>query len=173
MQYVRYGNSLRAGGSLPWRYNNPGYVRCSSRSASYGALSCDGRFAIFPDYGTGQSALRQSLRDEYPNHTVRDALRQHLPPEAAVDPDRICEEAGLEADTKVEDMTEDDCGAINSALENEPGWSVGEEFDRGTSDNPGWVETTWTAIAADDAASMDASGADASVADQTAPTDNS
>jgi hypothetical protein len=172
-EYVRYGNTLRAGGSRAWRYNNPGYVRCSSRSASYGALTCDGEFAIFPNYATGVSALRQSLRDEYPNHTVRDALRLHLPPEANVDADRICEEAGLEADTTVEDMTDDDCGALNSTLENEPGWSAGEEFDRGTSDNPAWVETTWTAVAAVEAAGIEAAAADASPADETALTDNS
>jgi hypothetical protein len=172
-EYVRYGSTLRAGGSRAWRFNNPGYVRCSNRSAAYGALGCDGQFAIFPDYGTGVRALRQSLRDEYPNHTVRDALRLHLPPEAAVNPDRICEDAGLEEDTKVEDITDDDCRAINSTLENEPGWSAGEEFDRGTLDNPAWVETTWTSVGAADAAGLDAAGADASPVDQTALTDNS
>jgi hypothetical protein len=86
--YVRYGTTLRTGGSRAWRYNNPGYVRCNNRSTDYGALSCDGEFAIFPDYWTDVTALRLSLCEDYPNHTVREALRLHLPPEAGADPDR-------------------------------------------------------------------------------------
>jgi hypothetical protein len=162
--YVRYGTNLRTGGSRAWRYNNPGYVRCSSRSSNYGALGCDGEYAIFPDYWTGVSALRQSLCDDYPDHTVRDALRQHLPPEAGADPDRICEEAGLDPATKVEDLTDDHCQGIAPALESQSGWTAGEQFVRDAADSPTWVESAWAAAGAE---------AEASSSDEAAPTDNS
>jgi hypothetical protein len=169
-EYVRYGTGLRAGGSRAWRYNNPGYVRCSSRSTYYGALSCDGRYAIFPDYQTGVHALRSSLRDEYPDQTVRDALRQHLPPEAGADPDRICEEAGLDPAAKVEDLTDADCGAIGPALESQSGWEAGQHFDRGAEDSPDWVDSAWDSTGgADDAGA----GGDFDAPDAAGPSDDS
>ncbi|WP_149109295.1 hypothetical protein [Limnoglobus roseus] len=30
-QYVAYGNNARVGGSVGWRNNNPGYIRCNDR----------------------------------------------------------------------------------------------------------------------------------------------
>jgi hypothetical protein len=167
-EYVRYGTALRAGGSRAWRYNNPGYVRCSSRSTDYGALGCDGEFAIFPDHGTGVQALRLSLRDEYPHHTVREALQQHLPPEAGADPHRICEAAGLDPAVKVEDLTDGHCRAIGPALEGQPGWEEGRQFERGAEGCPTWVESAWASTGEADAASTDAVAPD-----EAGPTDNS
>jgi hypothetical protein len=173
VEYVRYGTTLRNGGSRAWRYNNPGYVRCSSRSTYYGALGCDGELAIFPDVSTGMRALRQSLRDDYPGHTVRDALQLHMPPEAGTDADRLCEEAGLDAATKTEDLTDTDCEAILPALERQPGWEVGEQFERGADDSPDWAESAWEAPAENEPAETDAAGAEAGDSDETSPTDNS
>jgi hypothetical protein len=173
VEYARYGTSVRTGGSRAWRYNNPGYVRCSSRSVSYGALGCDGEYAIFPDHWTGVRALRSSLRDEYPDHSLRDALREHLPPEAAADADRLCDEAGLDPAMKVEDMTDGDCESIGPALETQPGWEEGDHFDRGREGCPDWVESTWdSAGAAEESSAVTEDTADAG-SDTSAPTDNS
>lgn len=136
--YVGYGRTMRAGGSRGWRYNNPGYVRCSNRSSSYGAIGCDGEYAIFPDYSTGSSALRQTLRDEHPGRPVRDALREHLPPEAG-DPDRICDEAGLDPTATTDGLTDADCEAMGRAFQSDPAWTAGDEFDRSDEAAPGWV----------------------------------
>jgi hypothetical protein len=175
--YVRYGTTVRAGGTRAWRYNNPGYVRCSSRSTYYGALGCDGEFAIFPDYYTGVHALRMTLRDEYPGQPLGAALRQHLPPEAGVDPGRVCQEAGLDPATTVDDLKDVDFGAMGPALEGRPGWQAGDQFDRDAPDNPPWVDSAWGMGAEADAASPTTAGEAAS--DLTndnlgpAPTDNS
>ena len=138
------GRLVRAGGSRAWRYNNPGYVRCSSRSTYYGALGCDGEFAIFPDYWTGVHALRMTLRDEYPGQSVGAALRQHLPPEAG-DPGRIVTEAGLDPAAKVDNLTEQDFGALGPTLQTQPGWQEGQQFDRDApaADAPNWIESAW------------------------------
>ena len=169
MQYVRYGNTLRAGGSLPWRYNNPGYVRCSSRSMSYGALGCDGEFAIFPDYWTGINALRLTLREDYPGQPIGVALRQHLPADAGVDPNRLCEQAGLDPATNVDDIPVEDFGGMGPAFQSQSGWELGTQFDRDAADNPSWVESTWDGGSATSGGSdMDFGGRD-----EPAPTDNS
>ena len=143
--YVRYGTEIRNGGSKTWRYNNPGYVRCSSRTTSYGALSCDGEYAIFPDYDTGVRAMQQSLRDDYPDLPLREALEKHLPPEAGIDPDKICREAGLDPTSKVEDLTPEAFDAFGNAIQCQPSWSEGESFDRQSDSAPDWVDSVWDA----------------------------
>jgi hypothetical protein len=137
-RFVGYGRTVRAGGSRGWRYNNPGYVRCTDRSSSYGAISCDGEFAIFPDYATGVSALRQTLRDEHPGKPVREALREQLPPEAG-DPSRILDEAGLDPAAPTDALTEADCEAMGRAFQGQPAWTAGDEYDRGSESGPEWV----------------------------------
>lgn len=137
-RYVGYGRTVRAGGSRGWRYNNPGYVRCSSRSSSYGAIGCDGEFAIFPDYSTGVHALHRTLRDEHPGKPVREALREHLPPEAG-DPDRICDESGLDPAVPTDGLTDADCEAMARAVESDPAWTAGDEIDRSSESAPEWV----------------------------------
>jgi protein-tyrosine phosphatase/membrane-associated phospholipid phosphatase len=56
------------------------------------------------------------------------------------DPDWICEAAGLEAAVRVEVLTDGDCGAIGPALESQPGWEEGRQFERGVEGCPAWVE---------------------------------
>ncbi len=169
--YVRYGAGLRAGGSRAWRYHNPGYVRCNSRADSYGAIGCDGELAIFPDDDTGLDALWNWLRDEYPGQTVRDALQQHLPPEAGADPAAICAKAGLDPAAKVEDLTDGDCHAIGSALEARSGWEEGRDFGRGAEGIPDWVESAWAG--GDSAESAGAGAEEADAPGDAGPTDNS
>jgi len=167
--YIRYGNTVRAGGSRAWRYNNPGYVRCTSRSTYYGALGCDGEFAIFPDYWTGINALRLTLREDYPGQPIGVALRQHLPADAGVDPNRLCEQAGLDPATNVDDIPVEDFGGMGPAFQSQSGWELGTQFDRDAADNPSWVESTWDGGSATSGGSdMDFGGRD-----EPAPTDNS
>jgi hypothetical protein len=170
-EYVRYGTTLQTGGSRAWRFNNPGYVRCSSRSTYYGALGCDGEFAIFPNYTTGINALRLNLRDDYPGRPVGDALREHLPP--GVDASRVCEKAGLDPGTKVEDVTPEDFGGMGPALEIEPGWDAGEKFDRGADDSPAWVETAWSTSVETHTGGVVSPDAEFGGSAETGPTDNS
>jgi hypothetical protein len=145
--YVRYGDRIRSGGSRSWRYNNPGYVRCSSRSASYGAIGCDGEYAIFPDERTGRYALVQTLRHDYPHHTVRDALREHLPPEAnpAAVGERL-ERSGLDLTAPVETLSHEQLHAAADVCCDAGGWESGEVLDRESSEAsaPAWSEV-WSA----------------------------
>src|SRR5262245_61974775 len=104
-RYVSIGGVSRVGGSRAWRNNNPGYIRCSNRAIYYGAIGCDGEFAIFPDWYIGRAAMYRWLHDEYPDDTLRDALQQQLPPEAGPDAaQRIYDDCGLPPDTTVRDL---------------------------------------------------------------------
>lgn len=61
-QIIRY-----SGGTWSWRNNNPGNLRCKIRGRHVGQIGVAGKFAVFPDYETGLSALKSCLTDEYAN----------------------------------------------------------------------------------------------------------
>jgi hypothetical protein len=160
-EYVRYGNRVRAGGSRSWRYNNPGYVRCSDRATSYGAIGCDGEYAIFPDERTGRHALVQTLRTDHPNDTVRDALQKQLPSEAnAAAVGEQLQRSGFDLDTPVSSLTDEQFETAADICRDSAGWETGEVLDRESSE-PAWSEV-WSELSG---------GADAE--DTREPTDNS
>lgn len=133
-EYVRYGDRARAGGSRAWRYHNPGYVRCSHRSSSYGAIGCDGEYAIFPDERTGARALAHTLRDEYPDRPLGEALREHLPPEA--NPSAVLDalrRAGADVTAGVASVPFEQLEGAADACRGADGWQPGEVLDHETS----------------------------------------
>lgn len=153
-EYVRYGNAVRAGGSKGWRYNNPGYIRCSDRATMYGAIGCDGEYAIFPDHRTGVNALAQHLRTEYPNHRLGDALREQLPPAEADAAAERLREAGIDLGAKLGDIMEQELQAVGEQCAAVTESSAGEVYDR---DDPA---TSWAADGGTEAAAAGASGDD-------------
>lgn len=93
--FVRYSNTVRRGGTLGWRYNNPGYIRCSDRATYWGAVGCDGEYAIFPNEAAGYSALRQWHREENPNMPIDLAVSETLPPAQAAETLDYLQAAGV------------------------------------------------------------------------------
>lgn len=156
--FVAYGSNARVGGSVAWRNNNPGYIRCDSRLARYNASGCDGEYAIFPDEDAGRVAMVEYFRHEYPGHTVQEALRQQLPPEAGPGAAAaVIEKAGLDPDQKVESLTIDQVETFADTFPDVAGWQLGESLER-TADTP--ADDVWT----DDNSTTDAGG-EASVTD--------
>ena len=137
-EYVRYGSTVRSGGSKGWRYNNPGYVRCSERATYYGAVGCDGEYAIFPDEHTGRRAYIQQLREEHSDRTVDDVVREQLPPAEA---QSFLASLGTQATSRVGDLNEADfhsaAAAGLSSVES------GVTFDRDASESPAWSDDVW------------------------------
>jgi hypothetical protein len=144
--YVGYGRTVREGGSVAWRYNNPGYIRCSPKSAAYGAIGCDGEFAIFPDYQTGLNALRLTLRDEHPGRPVGEALKQHLPPQAG-SIEKVMSAAKLDPGKPTDSLTDGDFKDLGKGIQESAGWEAGNEIDRSANDAPDWVSEAWEASA--------------------------
>jgi hypothetical protein len=134
VEYVRYGGTVRTGGSKGWRYHNPGYVRCSDRATAYGAVGCDGEFAIFPNEHVGRRAYIRTLRDDYPDARVEDAVRRQLPPAEA---EAVLTNLGVNPTATVGELTEADCQALAAAAEA----GAGEEYDRGSA--PDWAGEVW------------------------------
>jgi hypothetical protein len=171
-RYVSYGQSLRLGGSRGWRNNNPGYIPCSGTAVNYGALGCDGYYAVFPDEETGRSALGPWIRANYAGQTIREALQQMLPRDE-VDLntiDRLDKEIGPDLDRKPEDLDDTWFASLGETLQADTSWSAGETFD-GSDSVPDWVEALWAAEGAipvvEAATSEEAASVDAT------PTDNS
>jgi hypothetical protein len=78
-------------GSRPQRNNNPGDLVYGNESIRFGAVSSDGRFAIFPDLLTGWNALRRwlsipaiikngLLEGGYLGATIEQAIYRFAPP---------------------------------------------------------------------------------------------
>jgi hypothetical protein len=166
LRYVQFGNNVRVGGSRGWRNYNPGYIRCSDQAVYYGAISCDGEFAIFPDDRTGLNALMLWLPQHYPSHTVREALQEQLPPEEAGEgaAERIEQQMGLDPETPVKDLSPADLQSIGDACQSEAGRTTGDTYDSGGS-APDWVEDLWSQ--SDAAEVAEASSADSSDARST------
>ncbi|MGA2170252.1 MAG: hypothetical protein ABSG62_18795 [Terracidiphilus sp.] len=56
--FAVYYNRILAGGSLNWRYHNPGNLQGGAFATSMGAIGTDSSgFAVFPDFSSGFSAL--------------------------------------------------------------------------------------------------------------------
>lgn len=148
--YVRYGGQSRVGGSVGWRNNNPGYIRCDDRLVRYGAISCDGEYAIFADETTGRGAMVEYLRYEYPSQTLQEALRMQLPPQAGPNAvERILETSNLDPHAKVEELTLDQIETVADTFPDIAGWQLGESIEGSaeapTDSNGSWDVATSTA----------------------------
>jgi hypothetical protein len=78
-----------------------------------------------------------------------------MPPEAMCDPDRFCDEAGVDPAVQAGELTD-------PPVMPPPGGESGNTFDRDAGGGPDWVEAAW-----------DMPGERASGEDPPAPTDNS
>ena len=83
IQYMAYDNSgfVRSGGTIPWRFFNPGALRRSSLACTRLNTEPNGAFAVFESYEKGRQALRNVLRgDNYKNLTIAQAISKYAPP---------------------------------------------------------------------------------------------
>lgn len=81
LQAVAREEGFYAVGTRPNRNNNPGDIEYGKFAMAHGATSTDGRFAIFPDAGTGFKAMAALfLAPAYAGFTVAQALNKWAPP---------------------------------------------------------------------------------------------
>jgi hypothetical protein len=165
-RFVRFGNSVRVGGSRGWRNNNPGYIRCGNRATTYGAIGCDGEYAIFPDAQTGSQALLNCLRDQYPSHTLKEALREQLPPEEVGKDaaDEIQRKTGLDPDQNVGQLSEEQLREIAEAIQGGGCWVPGDTYESGGL-APDWVDSMWNESDAAEVSAVDTSAETSSTDD--------
>jgi hypothetical protein len=76
--YVAYSDSIKVGGSLAWRANNPGNLRDASTKIGK-VPGASGTFAVFATMEDGRAAQRDLYLSTYGAMTVRAAIEKLTP----------------------------------------------------------------------------------------------
>ena len=86
VQYVSDNGNvlLRSGGTIAWRFNNPGNMRPKSSGLYPGQIGVgdtkSGKFAIFDSYIAGRNEKKALLRRKYNEYTLKEAIYIYAPP---------------------------------------------------------------------------------------------
>ncbi len=123
---------VKEGGSRSWRNNNPGNIIKSKFANRHGAIGDDGRFAIFPDYETGRTALSNLLlTTRYQTNTIYGAIADYAPPfENDTDNYRrfIQRKIGLDLNTRLSNLNSHQLSSVINAIQQIEGYRVGNTF---------------------------------------------
>ncbi|WP_126283718.1 LysM peptidoglycan-binding domain-containing protein [Burkholderia stagnalis] len=124
---------LRSGGTVAWRFNNPGNMRPPSKrvittNIGKATMSDGGEFLIFPDYDTGRSELKRLLRDpdSYAPRTIAEAIPKFAPKKDRNNPEKyiklVEKIAGVSRDNKLADLTDDQLDKVMNSIETIEGY---------------------------------------------------
>jgi len=150
VKVLRYGNGWlevrmndsfayrRSGGSLSWRYNNPGNIKYGRFARAHGAVGrgwgTQGGHAVFPTYSRGRWAKRQLLFTpirKYYNYSLIDALSLYAPRSDNNRPKIYARFVmrsvpGVSLHTTLRDFNNEQQEAMLSAMERFEGFKVGK-----------------------------------------------
>jgi uncharacterized protein (TIGR02594 family) len=125
---------VRIGGTRSWRNKNPGNIEGKSGFArKVGAISNDGRFAIFPDEDTGFVAIKKLLSapdGPYSNLTLAGAINKYAPPDendTAAYLKSVSAQANVSTVTLISALNDFQLGAVATAIKKIEGWRPGKE----------------------------------------------
>ena len=125
--------TIRGGGTVAWRCNNPGNLRASSysKSAKRRAIGTAGygenEYAVYPDYETGHEALVVMLKGGvYSPLTLREAMIRYDKPNPNYI-NIIVNKTGLDPERKVKSLNDQEFKAFWQAIETTEKWKVGKE----------------------------------------------
>ncbi|MGS1026011.1 TIGR02594 family protein [Burkholderia glumae] len=132
VQYVADNGDilLRSGGTIAWRFNNPGNLRPKSKyvKTSIGVGStASGNFFIFPDYETGRAEKKALLRRKYNDMSISEALQVYAPPsenntEAYIQ--AICSGTGFARTRVLNTMSDADLESMMTVMEKHEGYNA-------------------------------------------------
>lgn len=115
---------IRTGGSVSWRYNNPGLIYYGDYAKAVGAIGTDGRYAIFPSYDIGKLALKHLLFEStrgYKNKTLEDAMKFYAPKNEGFNTDYYLKtirlDTGIPMTKVLTDFTDDEKDRLLKTLE--------------------------------------------------------
>lgn len=113
------------GGSRSLRNNNPGNLGCTDFSKRHGSIGCDGQRAIFPSVSAGEKAQKALLTSgNYKDKTLKDAIKTYAPPtenNTGKYTDYVTQKSGVNADTKMGNLTPDQLSKVQEAMKNYEG----------------------------------------------------
>ncbi|MBI5888125.1 MAG: hypothetical protein HZB82_05360 [Deltaproteobacteria bacterium] len=99
---------IRKNGTIAWRNNNPGNMKCNQGSFAkrHGAIGCDGTFAIFPDTETGRKAQVALLKiQKYQEKSIREVIKAYSPDGNETNYIKyVTSNTGLSGDSKLSEM---------------------------------------------------------------------
>ena len=146
VRIVRYGNGWievkmddgfvyrRSGGTVSWRYNNPGNIKIGKLSRMHKAVGKGwGGHAVFPTYEIGKWAKKQLLFTpirRYYNMRVREAMSLYAPRSDNNRPDIyaryiVARVPGISLDTRLRDLSETQQNQMLHAMERFEGYRPG------------------------------------------------
>jgi len=134
---------LRTGGTVAWRFNNPGNLRPTGNlkpimgAIGVGTTEGNGSFLIFASYEEGRAQKKALLRRKYNNRTIYTMLagvpdkkgklvEGYAPEEDNNDPlayaQAISDHSGLPTTTKLSDISDAKLESVLDAMENKEGF---------------------------------------------------
>ncbi|PVZ79395.1 hypothetical protein C9426_33715 [Serratia sp. S1B] len=133
VEYVADDNSryLRSGGTICWRFFNPGNIRPSKTSV------CDrfkigigdtksGEFMIFPSYEVGWKALKLLLSITYKDFIIERIANKFAPKKDKNDPEKytrfLVKESGINSDVYVRDLDDSELERLMEAIKKMEGF---------------------------------------------------
>lgn len=130
--YDQDGNKMvRTEGSRSWRNNNPGNLAYYEFAKENGAIGSDGRFAIFPDYETGQRARKKLLKGSKYHHLTIKEMAYKYEPESLEKSESYCaciiSRSNLESTRKLDSLNDEEFDKLLQAMQACEGWEVGKE----------------------------------------------
>ncbi|WP_421671276.1 LysM peptidoglycan-binding domain-containing protein [Rahnella sp. EDr1-12] len=122
---------LRSGGTICWRFFNPGNIRpsktsvCNSLKIGVGDTK-SGKFMIFPSEEVGWQALSLLLKSAYKDMEIKNVAKRFAPATDNNDPEKyskfIVTESGLEGDRHVRDLDEASLERLMEAIKKMEGY---------------------------------------------------
>ncbi|TBO32739.1 LysM peptidoglycan-binding domain-containing protein [Aquabacterium lacunae] len=121
---------LRSGGTIAWRFNNPGNIRPAPTNASLRigtGKTASGEFCIFPSYEIGRRAKKELLRRKYNAYTIPEAMEIYAP-RSENDTDayieHIVKKTGLPRDKALSSFSDQQLDAMMRAMESREGFNA-------------------------------------------------
>lgn len=134
---------LRNGGTIAWRFNNPGNIRPAKTNVSLRigtGKTASGEFCIFPSYEIGRRAKKELLRRKYNQFTIPEAMEVYAP-RSENDTDsyieHIIKKTNLPRSVPLSSLTDDQFDALMDAMESKEGFNA-----KANTRNEKWVHTT-------------------------------
>lgn len=128
IKYTLPNNSgfIRSGGSLAWRFFNPGNLRGSDLQCTTIRTKPNGNFAVFPNAETGQLALHKLLSENstYRDLTVQKAIYKYAPPSQnnTVGYINKLRNAGINVNSKLSSLSDSEMKQLEEMIMIIEGW---------------------------------------------------
>lgn len=139
-RYVAYKDVIKVGGSLAWRFNNPGNLRSSGQQLKQ-LKGGTGKFAAFKDMATGRAAQKDLYINRYGEMSVREAVEK-LTPRSENDTDsylKALAKGGVDLDKKVAPQID----VLMREVEKNEGLIEGITLTRSHPEAPASPDGTW------------------------------